>query len=240
MEQDSKATSPLYVIYSGKSLDDIRDFLANLGNDFAELRVVRKPNREGTNRSLVLLTPQFYESLRAKGYDKYNDGFSDDFSVRPYNLHDSDHPKSGSQTYTWYIPIPEGLSKHEVKTVLDLKLESLVKFGLFEAQSYQINIPLKSRETGDHDGYAIVSFKDSVSRDALAAGRLLCHDSRWGACFDKSQYDETNIFKCWWFKAKERKPVSKPKVVSAKDLGIKLTPDVFKILSDIIHDADDE
>ena len=210
---DSAPTPPstykVVVIYSGWPLSTIKTKLYDFGtsSDFGMFRVDRYKGEE-TNRTICLMTTNFFDTLMNNGYSKRR--YGEDFCCSEYKLREHNFPKDG-ESNNLFISLPKELSASECRQQLLSKMDQIMEFGVFGADEMKINIPMKSRENDIHNGSAFMTFKREIPRDVVALVKILLHDT-W-LYGNLSNFDETNaapdssqitsfLCQCYW--ARER------------------------------------
>ena len=171
-------TPPTYkvvVIYSGWPLSSIKDKLYEFGtgSDFGMFRVDRYKGEE-TNRTICLMTVNFFDSLMRSGYSKRK--YGEDFCCSEYKLRDHNFPKDG-ESNNLFISLPKELSASECRQQLLSKMDQIMEFGVFGSDEMKINVPMRSRENDIHNGSAFITFKREVFRDVVALVKILLHDT---------------------------------------------------------------
>lgn len=194
-------TFPVYVIHSKWSLLQLDTFLSDYG-DVGFLRIVYDKDGNETDRNIAILPESSYTALCADGFDRRQHGKG--FVIAPYVLRDNNFPGE-ERTNTLFIPVPKDLSEDDgaVSSAISDKLKHLSEWNIIPADSWSVNVPLKSREKGGIRGGCFVSFKRDVPIECRAMVRLLITDTYWPESDDNSS-DERSIFRCFW--ARDRKP----------------------------------
>lgn len=212
-KQSSEAVDfPVYMVYSRWSLHKLDTFLQNYGS-VGFLRVVFGPNDEETDRTIAILTPDVYEKLCEDGYgdeqhvSKDKRSYGHGCRVIPFKLNDSSYPGEG-RNKTLFVPVPKDISSDDTwaNSVVHDKLIHLSEWGIIPANSWSINVPLNSREKGGVRGGCFVSFMRNVSLERIAMTRILLTDTYWPP--HGSDEDDRAVFRCYWARDRERKPVA--------------------------------
>jgi hypothetical protein len=202
----------VYIVYSKWSLKQIDTFLSDFGGcEYS--RIVYEKNTEGktseTNRTIVVISDKTYKILCDDGYGDTNDikpkirGFKiKQYVVRDRNL------ISETPTRKLFIPVPHELkTKHDIvlKTVND-KLKQMSELNIIDDLCWEINIPLKTRETGDVRNGCHITFTDNIDINKIAMTKILLDDSYWpkittiDSLLKGELNNERKFFKCRWEK----------------------------------------
>lgn len=190
-------TYKVAVIYSSWSIQSITDKLSEYGSsdDFAMLRVDRHKGEE-TNRTICLMDSDFFDSMISSGYDRRK--YGEDFSMTEYQIRDHNYPKEG-ETDSLYIPLPKSLTGAECQQQMQRKLDTICGFGVCTVDDIKINIPMKSRDTGEHNGLLFLSVKKELPKECITVFKILIHDTWWYTSDD----ERVSLCRCYW--ARERK-----------------------------------
>lgn len=243
VEIGEKEGYQVYMLRSVETLVDIEKFLRQYGANDCQLRVVYDRNGSDTNGTIALITHEIFEKLVKDGFDR--PGHNRFIVVSPYELRDNCYPGE-HHVNSLFVPIPSSLQSdhHYVRDAVNSKLNSLVKWGILADDSWQLVIPLGSRETGRTKGRCYVNFNPEVTLSQRALARVVITDTYWPVLTDypdNQDTEDTPIFKCFWsrrprerktdsekegteddsddFKKAERKDVKGPKKGAAKHKG---------------------
>jgi len=192
----------VFLIKSGWSLTTIQEFLASFRiGKIGPIRVVYRKDGKETKMSICLLTEDLYKVLYEAGYGKPQ---NTDFIIERYKLYDINLAKYGQKSDQWFIPIPsgKGVSVEEIINEVQSKIAPLAEFNVISANSWKVEVPLKSRETGELKSSCIVTFtKWNVDVETfhrrIAFSKIIIDDTYW------SKSDSTGnkiIFKCFWLR----------------------------------------
>ena len=195
------------VIFSRLPLRYICKFLEeDLGStedDIGVIKIDRKRDGTETNRTIVLLKKSLLDKAKESGYTESNrnlDFKMVEYEVRQYNL-----PKEG-YTSNFFIPIPKEVGGENIRHQLQNKIDVLTKFGLFGEIKPYLNIPIESRETGNHKGRAFITFPRNMDMKIAALARICLHDTR--IYLDEDKFE---LMKCYWARFVPKKRNKRPK-----------------------------
>ena len=93
------------------------------------------------------------------------------------------------------------MSATDVSIQMRQKLNELVTFGVLQPNSYNVNIPLRSRQDGQHSNVCFVKFNSDVPMAHRLVAKTIMFDSPWF-----SQDDRRLYVKCFWMKKQENRP----------------------------------
>ncbi len=183
--QDNIEFTPesMYVMYSNLSLDYIKDELLSKHGNAAGIGPMKIETFKGkeTNRTLVFLSKDIYESLEMAGLtSKGRKGV--DFRVSPYKLRPFDLPKEGHGP-NLFIPLESKYSTTEYRDLLEGLISEISQFGLFDFEDVLVKIPLKTRSADDHKGMCFISFKKTVPVEHIACLRSFLFGYEHLQCF---------------------------------------------------------
>lgn len=191
----------VYMVYSKWTISRIDAFLRERG-EVSSLRVVYDNNGKETNRTIVIVDDCVYKKLCEEGFgDQVVDSSEEDDEKMPkkqfkqlkiarFMIKEFDYPNV-MQTRNLFIPIPKCITSDvEVMEQIEKKLTHLSDWDIIKEKSWEINIPVKSREKGEMGKGCFVIFNSTVSIESIALVRLLITDTYWDDC------DE--YFKAMW------------------------------------------
>jgi hypothetical protein len=127
-----------------------------------------------SNRTVLLLKKSLFDRAMKEGLNDKNPDF--DFQILEYNLDFKKFPESGYSA-NFYIILPEMLKTDEAEKIIKEKMKNFVNFGLLEEKDYSLNIPLASRITGIHRGFAFLNFSDNLDDKIKSIIKLMLHHS---------------------------------------------------------------
>ena len=141
-----------------------------------------------SNRTIILMERELFDTAKDKGFDKKQAGL--DLSISEYKLKEYYFPKE-NETGNIFLSFPKNIPYKYVNLQIRDKLKKFKEFSLIK-HKYKLVIPLKSRETEEHGGFAYLNFtNDDLNSRALI--KLLLHDSRlYNDTDDKRYYLKTN------------------------------------------------
>lgn len=216
---------PVYMIYSKDSLNKLDKILEDYGG-VGFLRIVFGPDNKETDRTIAILATSVYDALCADGYggDRKKDGKEDrsygrGFRAVPFELNAHSYPGEGHNK-TLFVPVPKTVADDDTwvsESVRD-KLIHLAEWDIIPADSWSINVPLKSRATGGVRNGCYISFKRDVHIDRIAMTRVLLADTYWPVYGTESS-EERSVFRCHWAREREKRENHKTEQVetTAKD-----------------------
>jgi hypothetical protein len=188
---------PVYIVKSSWSLVNIRDFLAvQFGaslEDIYHIKIDRKQGQE-TNRTIIMMNPKIYDDAISQKYRNKVAGI--DFMITEYVLREYNYPKEGYSN-NLYIPLRDDINVTDANESLCEFFENCVKAGLISSTDYRIDIPLKSRETGQHAGAAYIVFGHKIDIETIAMIRVLLNDTH---IYHESETGELEriLINCYW------------------------------------------
>lgn len=161
-----------------KILNFFEDYLECEKTDIGTSKIERfKDRRTGefrdSNRTLILLKKSFYHKALAAGLDLPQPNL--DFRISEYMLKDKNFPEKNYSS-NLYIIIPKQVDYQECENIIREKLSEFVKFGMLANDDYSLTIPLASRMTGEHRGFASIKFTANVGIKTRALIKVLLHD----------------------------------------------------------------
>ena len=181
----------------------LEDKLAAERNQIGIVRVDRFKGKE-TNRTIMLMDRKLFNEAIEDGLDKNKK--SVDFKIAEYQLRPHNYPKSGYSS-NLYIPLPDKISSDNASRQIQKKIDICVKFGLLTKGQARLNIPLKSRETGVHNGKAYITFNKDVPNNIPPSIKIILNDTR--LYLDDETSNELMI--CYWAIDKKRTKFKKGK-----------------------------
>ena len=166
---------PVFIVYSRDSLGNIRDILSEVDSSpIGPMRVVYEGDRE-TNRTIVVIREQHFSKLEALGFtEKRTDR---DFYIKRYVTKKSEFPNPNYR-YVWHIPLPfKENDANKIKAEINERLERLVNFNIIPDNSWEVVIPLESRETGKLKDSCFVIWKEVG--ESVVLSRAILQDTLW-------------------------------------------------------------
>lgn len=150
------------------------------------VKPVNKPRRLVETDRTLLLVNRNEKLTRDLGKDL------EGMKIVEYKLRDSDFPRK-RYSRNFHIELEKDITETEVRSQIEGKLDILNKFGLMDGLKYRINIPMKSRESGDHKGRCFVTWNNDADVNKLALIRLLIDETRL-----YKNDDVYFLMKCTW------------------------------------------
>lgn len=189
------------VIHSGWCLTDLDDFLAGYG-DVPFLKIVHDKGGKETNRTITIISQVMYQTLCDHGYGDARVETKTPkrgFRITPYVLHPGNLP-GADKTSALFVPIPKELNSNAGFLRADVvdKLEHIAECGMIVSGSWNINLPIKSRETGEVTG-CFIMFNRDVPIETVAKIRVLITDTYWSA---RAEDKPRHIFRCFWARSR--------------------------------------
>lgn len=197
--------SPVYLLHSNKTLGQLETFLGAYG-DVGFMRIMYDGDGRETDRTIAVLPTSTYNTLSKEGYSKRQ--YGKDFVISVFNLRDSHYPGEG-RTKSLFIPIPEALRTSETFVVESINdsLRHLAEWKIVPEDSWSVNVPIQSRETGGVRGSCFVSFRRDVTIHEIAMARVLLTDTYWP---EREEDAERILFHCYWARDRKERP-SRPR-----------------------------
>ena len=171
-----------YFIKTPRTLDWIEQLLYQIGyatNQFY-LKVIRDSSNRETDRTLVYIDERVYHILAAQNRI--------DFKIEPFIVQRNMHPNLTYYTYNFCIPFPlledgsnQSTTQRDKQFLqhIETKLAPFVTHGILPHDSYQVNVPVVSRERNVTRGIAFISFHPSISKDTIATIRMILDQTKW-------------------------------------------------------------
>lgn len=185
------------VVYSQMSLSKIcnfmEDYLSAKKDDIGVIKIDRYRGTE-TNRTIILMNRNLYTHAIEQGLNHSQPSL--DFKINEYKCKYND--PTDKETYNLYIHIPGHLETEDVQNQLDHKLQILHRFGVLNIRNIQVSIPLKSRETGEHNNAAYLIFPEEYDKYKIKLIRCLIHDTKFITPDNKHYY-----IGCYWARKKQ-------------------------------------
>lgn len=204
---DTIEYSPVCVIYSGYSLNEISQLLEEFPRNrdgktykFSNLKIVKSfkdGRRVVTNRTIVLLNHNLFDCIVEKGLhlpkkDHRRQEF--DFRVLPFEVSPRALPHEG-HTKDFFIRVPHQveMSQRELEHFVHTKLAPLVEYGLLQERDYHIKIPMKNNNRNESrvGKSFFIEFSPNVTAKTAALIKAVIDDTYW----DES---ESIYFNCYW------------------------------------------
>ena len=206
---DSENTQTPYavvIVFSGWRLDQICSFMEEeLDAREEQIGLIRIDRTKGeeTNRTIMLIERSLLEDAVAKGYDKFQRKL--DFKISEYEIRDYNKPREGFSS-NFFIPIKKELSTRSFIDQMETKLNILTSFGMFTRNTHpRLNVPLESRESGEHRGRGFVTFREDTDLEVISMARILLNDTR---LYIKDEY---HLMGCFWARQQTGKNQGKKK-----------------------------
>jgi len=206
------------IVFSNWTLPKVYDFLTDYLNARKEEigmgKIERYKDRNGemkdSNRTILLMKQNLFDRAIEAGLDLAQPDL--DFKIAEFIITDKYYPKD-NQTHNLFIQIPKNLSSTECEILIKEKMDIFTKFGLITNTDYFLRIPLDSRMTGVHKGFALLNFKDNVDIRTRVYVKALMHNS-----FLYFQGNEICYLPAFWQK-KRNYPEQKYDILRNKDLS---------------------
>jgi hypothetical protein len=198
----------VYIIFSKWDVKKIVQFCRVYGEVFWS-RLVYDKNGNETDRTLVILSDEAYAGLVKAGYGSEdqkrgsNSNRAAGFRIDRYVLHEKqEHPDAP----TLFVPAPREHRDSSVvmEGIVDEKIRTLAECDLLPMDSWTVDAPPRSRESGGVKSGAYITFDTGVEHGRVAMVRLLITDTYWPSVESK---ETPAIFRCFW--ARERVPRAK-------------------------------
>lgn len=173
----------LTLVFSNFVLSKIHEFMVDYLDATPEEICTAKIERfkdkktgelKDSNRTLILMKKSLFIRAVEAGLDLPQPNL--DFRINEFLLNERSFPMEGFSS-NFYMLIPKNLSTYEVEHFIRDKMRYFVNFGMLEENDYNIKIPMVSRLTGEHRGFAALNFSEKVNVKTRAQIRLLMHDS---------------------------------------------------------------
>lgn len=202
------------MVFSNWTLSKIfefcKDYIDSSDEDIGLTKIERfKDKRTGemrdSNRTIILMKKKIFEKAIEAGLDMPQPNL--DFRIDEYRLREKNFPALG-YTSNFYIIIPKNIDYTEAEFCIKEKLRNIVSFGMLKPEDFSLKIPLASRITGEHRGFAYLSFVTEIDINIKAYIKALLHD-----CFMYiSSIDKLYHLPVFWAKdSKALPPV--PKII---------------------------
>jgi hypothetical protein len=202
----------VYLIKSKWTLLRIDDFLSKFDGEVGFLRIVLDKLGNETDRTIALLSSKLYNNLCDAGLNKIGEnkigenkigenkigenkiGEETGFQVSKFILKQSSLPCE-YKTKNLFIPVPLNYTENTIIKVISEKLKHLADWNIISMNSWNIHIPIKSREFGKIKGCCFISFDDSTAIENIAMVRILLTDTFWQSQKNRHKND---ILRCFW------------------------------------------
>jgi len=216
---EETTNSCVYLIHSNRALSELESFITKKcssvrNEDLGFMHIVWDGNEE-TCRTVVLMKKKIYDSLVEQGYGKRIK--THNFYIVPYILGKNNFPRS-THEYKFFIPLPRELSVKECRDQLSNTFVIMTEFGILPQDSYNIDIPVPSRQGTKHKGRSYISFDKNVVREVdIVFAKVLIDGYSW---YRQSKDDtQTQRLKCRWYKKnqKSRKGFTVPALNKVKN-----------------------
>jgi hypothetical protein len=195
-KSEEDPVSPVFMIFSQWTIPEIEDHIFSAADSDDQIGMIRIDYFKGeqTDRTIVVMDPSLYHKLHSNRVSG--------FSITPYDVRPHWFPQEKvGETFNFFVPLPSSLSTAACREGLRVKLEELVRFGMFESESdYGIFIPVADREGTEHTNRAYIEFDSKVDHDAIVMARCVLSYSKWS--YKNSHVDDTNnvLVKCYYKK----------------------------------------
>jgi hypothetical protein len=182
----------VYLIKSKWTLLRIDEFLSKFEGEVGFLRIVLDKLGNETDRTIALLSSKLYDNLCDDGLNKLRDDTG--FQVSKFILKQSSLPCE-YKTKNLFIPVPLNYTENTIIKVISDKLKHLADWNIISMNSWNIHIPIKSREFGKIKGCCFISFDESIAIENIAMVRILLTDTFWQSHKNRQKND---ILRCFW------------------------------------------
>jgi hypothetical protein len=182
----------VYLIKSKWTLLRIDEFLSKFEGEVGFLRIVLDKLGNETDRTIALLSSKLYNNLCDDGLNKL--GEDTGFQVSKFILKQSSLPCE-YKTKNLFIPVPLNYTENTIIKVISEKLKHLADWNIISMNSWNIHIPIKSREFGKIKGCCFISFDESIAIENIAMVRILLTDTFWQSHKNRQKND---ILRCFW------------------------------------------
>lgn len=161
-----------------KIFEFFKDYLEAEPTDLGLTKIERfKDKRTGeirdSNRTIILMKRTLFEKAIAAGLDMPQPGL--DFRLAEYILSQKSFPAEG-YTSNLYLIIPKNVPYTDAEQAILEKIRILIHFGVLQEEDFTLRIPLSSRLTGEHRGFAYLSFNEKVDLTTKAFIKALLND----------------------------------------------------------------
>ena len=162
-----------------KIFEFLKDYLEAKDTDLGLAKIERfKDKRTGeirdSNRTIILMKKTLFEKAIQSGLDMPQPSL--DFRLAEYILSQKSFPAT-NYTSNLYLIIPKHVPYADAEYAIFEKMRKLQAFGVLEEKDFNLKIPLSSRLTGDHRGYAYISFQNGVTLTTKAFIKALLNDA---------------------------------------------------------------
>ena len=182
----------VYLIKSKWTLLRIDEFLSKFEGAVGFLRIVLDKLGNETDRTIALLSSKLYDNLCDDGLNKLRDDTG--FQVSKFILKQSSLPCE-YKTKNLFIPVPLNYTENTIIKIISEKLKHLADWNIISMNSWNIHIPIKSREFGKIKGCCFISFDESIAIENIAMVRILLTDTFWQSHKNRQKND---ILRCFW------------------------------------------
>jgi len=182
----------VYLIKSKWTLLRIDEFLSKFEGEVGFLRIVLDKLGNETDRTIALLSSKLYDNLCDDGLNKLRDDTG--FQVSKFILKQSSLPCE-YKTKNLFIPVPLNYTENTIIKIISEKLKHLADWNIISINSWNIHIPIKSREFGKIKGCCFISFDESIAIENIAMVRILLTDTFWQSHKNRQKND---ILRCFW------------------------------------------
>lgn len=183
----------VYVVYCDKyTKDELEKFLLGFKEEDSIVGPVKIVydfrKKQETNRNLCVLSSDIFDRMIEAGHSTDEDKRKDSISVARYYIRRSDYPRK-HERYGFYVKLPTMDRASYYRNKLKSVLMELKKVKFLDLH-FEIDIPLKSRISGNHRGYANIylnSKTEELSREEkrqIVLTRLMLDGQLWS---DKSE-----------------------------------------------------
>jgi len=182
----------VYLIKSKWTLLRIDEFLSKFEGEVGFLRIVLDKLGNETDRTIALLSSKLYNNLCDDGLNKLREDTG--FQVSKFILKQSSLPCE-YKTKNLFIPVPLNYTENTIIKIISEKLKHLADWNIISMNSWNIHIPIKSREFGKIKGCCFISFDESIAIENIAMVRILLTDTFWQSHKNRQKND---ILRCFW------------------------------------------
>ena len=161
-----------------KILDFFKDYLDGKSEDIGLTKIERFKDKRtaemrDSNRTVILIKKDLFKKAIDAGLDMPQPNL--DFRIAEYILKEKSFPAVNYSSNLFLI-IPKNINYLEAEMAIKEKINILVNFNVLNLEDYSLKIPLVSRTTGEHRGYAYLSFQNNVELATKAYIKILLCD----------------------------------------------------------------
>ena len=183
IEKNKEQKYIVAIVFSNWTLSKIveffRDYLECKEDDIGITKIERFRDRKSgemkdSNRTLILIKKELYNKAIEAGLNIPQPNL--DFRISEYIIKDKSKPAE-NYTSNLYLIIPKNVTIEEAEYSIMQKLNRMVSFEMLNKEDFSLKIPLQSRLTGEHRGFAYLSFSINVDLVTKIFIKALLHDS---------------------------------------------------------------